>query len=576
LLLVYHVRLMYEPCSRNSEPLGRAEIKVPWDTSEYLHGQHKKSYARKIRSSRLGSFNCVVDSYLNEEGKRLFPKEFESLVPTGKSFSYDVIWDVTRMHFIEYKQRLEIQKEMPFSISTGSISNLYKEGLAYFRGCHEAASPQLREYYQKELFVIQVDGTNEGGRYTHFQVRDSRTNNVLIARKIPTENTADIEVILYEVEQRYGRPAAVIADMSSAIMSAVSNIWDKQVPVFICQFHFLRDIGKDLLGKTHVNLQKTFSTCQITACLNTLRKSFVKNSIKHKKYEQDYLHGIALIDWILDYKSELKAEGYPFDLQWGKYYQRCLAAYKHIEKIHQHKERRYNQKQTKVLAQIQGHLSKVTTPITHRRRYHALKKDAEFFAEVRALFRQETNDNTAPLSRGAQINSQPQTDHQKMQQQIQAMANSIRQRAETMRPIRAKRYKKAAKQLEQYKKRLSNCIVIDQVVHPLPRTNNLCECSFREIKRQLRRTGGRKNLSQVLDYTPAEIMLLHNLKDPEYRAIVFQEKEIHEAFAQISQSTIKAILDKMNSQSEKKIIDPSIRKVNFLALSKKFYLQTVA
>ena len=72
------------------------------------------------------------------------------------------------------------------------------------------------------------------------------------------------------------------------------------------------------------------------------------------------------------------------------------------------------------------------------------------------------------------------------------------------------------------------------------------------------------------------VMLLHNLKDPKYRAIVFQDKEIYDAFAQIPQSTIKAILGKMNSTAERKIIDPCIRKENFLALSEKYYLESVA
>ena len=526
-----------------------AELKVSWDTAECPRGRQKKSYMRTIRSTRLGSFKCLVDSHLNQQGERVLPQEFEALVPKGKSFSYDAIWDVTRMHFIEYKQRLEIQKEMPFTISTGSISNLYKEGLAYFRACHEAASVQLRDYYQKELFVIQVDGTNEGGKYTHFQVRDSRTNHILMARKIATENSADIEAILQDVEQFYGRPAAVIADMSSAIAAAVENVWGEQVSIFICQFHFLRDIGKDLLGDTHVKLQKSFATCQLTTRLNSLRKSFVKNSIKDKKHEQDYLQGMAIIDWVLDYKSELNAEGYPFDLPWENYFQRCDAAHDHIEKILQDKERVYNQKQTNILGKLQGSLSRITTSTTHRGRYNALKKEAETFAEIRALFQQDTTDSASPLSRDAQKNPQSQAENQEIQGDIQTMVDSLKERAAPMSTARAKRYINAAKQLEKYKKKLSNSIVIDDVVHLLPRTNNLCECAFRELKRQLRRTNGRKNLSQVLDTTPAEVMLLHNLSDPYYRAIVFQNKEIYEAFAQIPQSSVKAILGNMNSPS---------------------------
>ena len=234
-----------------------------FDEDENRSLDKKKKSLRKIRSTRLGTIDFQVKSALNKQDERVVSEDFQRFVPKGKSFSYDTIWDVTRMHFIEYKQRTEIQELMPSPISTGSISNLGEEGLAYIRACHEAARSDLKKYYRssKKPFIIVMDGTNEGGHYTHFQIREGNTNNTLLARRIVTENQNDIEDILKEIDEKFGRPDGVIADMANSGINAVENCWNGEVPLFVCQFHFLRDLGNDMLGEHHQTLRKVSGHC---------------------------------------------------------------------------------------------------------------------------------------------------------------------------------------------------------------------------------------------------------------------------------------------------------------------------
>ena len=332
--MLYQIRLI---CSKNEsatcagafEKIKHAQPLVNFEVPENKALNKKNKSLRKIRSTRLGAIDFQVESALNKHGERVIPEEFRRLVPKGKSFSYDTIWDVTRMHFLEYRQRTEIQELMPFPISTGSISNLYKEGLGYIRACHEAATPDLKKYYRssKRPFVILMDGTNEGGRYTHFQIREGNTNNTLLARRIVTENQDDIEEMLKEIEARFGRPDAVIADMASSGINAVENCWNGKVPLFICQFHFLRDLGNDMLKEHHQTLRKIFSSCMLTKKLYILRGNLVQSSQSDVKGAEDYLQIIAMIDWIQDYSSELSGQGTPFDLPWKCYYERCSKVY---------------------------------------------------------------------------------------------------------------------------------------------------------------------------------------------------------------------------------------------------------
>ena len=86
----------------------------------------------------------------------------------------------------------------------------------------------------------------------------------------------------------------------------------------------------------------------------------------------------------------------------------------------------------------------------------------------------------------------------------------------------------------------------------LPTTNNLCEISFRDLKWNARRTTGKKNLSQMLNSTPAEIMYLQKLTNPEYCRIIFEGLPIHEAFAKNSEDKVKEIKATMKTDPTKK------------------------
>jgi len=581
MLMLYQIRLICgknesATCSAAFEKISHVQALVCFDGDENKDLDKKKKVPRKIRSTRLGTIDFQVESALNKQGERVVPEEFQRLVPKGKSFSYDTIWDVTRLHFIEYKQRTEIQKLLPFKISTGAISNLYKEGLAYIRACHEAVSPELKKYYRSSdrPFIILMDGTNEGGAQTHFQIREAYTNNVLLARRISSENQDDIEDMLKEIEDRFGRPDAVISDMAKTGINAVQNRWAGKVPLFICQFHFLRDLGNDMLANYHQNLRKAISSCRLTRTLNRLRECFNQSSQKTVKTDKDYLQAIAMIDWILDYSRELKGQGMPFDLSRKVYYERGNKIHQQITEILNDNNRKYSAKQTKILSRLRNVLKSLFSNSNSVKRYTILDETWNDFMEVRSLFWDDENDKAAPLSRNATIKNIDNTSPEELSKNIEKIIKKFKKKARNMTKSQKIIYIKAAAQLEKYKTKLSNHIIKDETLYPLPRTNNLCEVAFREVKRQLRRTNGKKNLARVMDHTPVEIIFLQNLKDEQYRKIVFGEKEIHEVFAQVPQDTLKQILTGMNSDVTKKNIDPAIKKADFLETIKKHFLKS--
>jgi transposase-like protein len=71
------------------------------------------------------------------------------------------------------------------------------------------------------------------------------------------------------IKKQYGNPIALVHDMGTGIMGAVAVVF-KDVPDYICHFHFLRNIGKDLLLEDHKSI------------MSSLKKHKIRGSLRQK------------------------------------------------------------------------------------------------------------------------------------------------------------------------------------------------------------------------------------------------------------------------------------------------------
>ncbi len=96
-------------------------------------------------------------------------------------------------------------------------------------------------------YILHMDGTCEGGSPHMFSCMDEISNIVLGNRKMPTEDSQYIIPLLQGLKASYGNPIALVHDMGGAILKAITTVFPG-IPDFICHFHFLRDLGKDLFN----------------------------------------------------------------------------------------------------------------------------------------------------------------------------------------------------------------------------------------------------------------------------------------------------------------------------------------
>jgi len=150
---------------------------------------------------------------------------------------------------VQCRNELEIQAELAtrnIRLCTREIAFLGKRFIVYLALAHRESEAELKHYMDsKGGYILHIDGTCEGGSPHLFSCIDEISNIVLGNRKMPTEECQYIIPLLKSLKMAYGNPIALVHDMGSAILKAVALVFPG-VADYICHFHFLRDLGKDL------------------------------------------------------------------------------------------------------------------------------------------------------------------------------------------------------------------------------------------------------------------------------------------------------------------------------------------
>ena len=525
-----------------------AAISLPLSPDEMDDTAGHRMQSRTIRSVRLGEISVKYGVGTDSAGNRIVPAELGLVAPPCKNFAYDTVLFVTLLRYVQLMQREEIQlrvfKEHSFHISTGSVSQLSMEGLAYLEQCHFAAAGRLAASYRKKCFFIHLDGTNEGGEYTHFVVRDGMSRNVLYSEKIPSESEDSIFPVLEKVKSLFGVPSAVISDMSEAIKNAVARVFTG-VPHRLCHFHFLKAIGKDLLEEHHKRM--CISVKRMKATLSEIRNEAVLEqgaascgqTGRNRKIHSDRAWLVSAIDRINDSGKDLGAEGFPFDLSALAFYGRCSQVFQALEETLQNSGGLttgwfLRNRLQEFLLWSKGDVAQINTLNS-------------IFNELRDILHPETEGERIPLNWGMAGGDMriegmgPELERLRIRAERKTKSKGV-----TKYLLRA--WKIVASRLKKQQGMLDPSVVVGKKTVVLPRTNNLSETGFRDAKRKARRTIGKKNLSKHMDELPSQYFYTLNLGDPEYVRTVYGDGEIFDSFHRVDKKEVGKTVGKMKAQ----------------------------
>ena len=513
---------------------------------------------RRVYSLHIGVFNAHRTFMYCPDCNKVYPAEdFENIVPKYSNVGYDIIVFIGRLIFLEYhtlRETIQALENRNIHISSSEVAYLAQKFIIYLSILHKEARIKLKEQIQKKGgYILHVDGTSEEASPHLISAIDEISNFVLANIKVPSESKEQIVPFLKEIKEQYGGPLAVTSDMGRALLSAISEVF-LNTPHYICHFHFLRDLGKDLLEKEYSIMRNKLKKYGVTSQLRyRLRYYFenktedinvsqineiIKTTKKLNSKDNQLLKQIChiLILWTLDGKNYGNGFGFPFDRPHNEFYKRLDLLYRKLKSFQ--KKCDDNKLISKMITKLVDDLSPLINDIECLEAYQIFSEKVKVFDKLR----QALSIALPTMANGLNDNGEDV--------EIETIENRVKEFKEWFLHEEYQHknndYQKLIGQIEKYWEKLfSDPIQITSsegysFIQP-QRTNNILEQFFRGIRRAHRRTTGNNSMCKKLQSMFADTPLVKNLNNPDYMKVILNENiSLEEKFAEIDYKQVIA------------------------------------
>jgi len=525
-----------------------------------------KTHTREVATLRIGHFIAhETQRYCPRCAQRpiFLAEELHQLVPAGARYGYDVMVHVGRALFLRCRNGKEIRRELSeknIDISLREIDYLGRRFIVYLALVHEQSHENLKQFMgSMGGYILHLDGTCEGASPHLMSSLDGLSKIVLDNIKLPSENACQLIPFLRKIKHAYGDPIALVHDMGAAILHAVEEVFPA-IPDYICHFHFLKDIGKDMFGHDYSTIRRHLKTHRIRSQLLKTAKG-LNNAIEddtdtrqclHRYLESKKLHepetplrpsvtAYLIINWVLEAKNQSHGFGFPFDRSHLDFYLRLQEAYPKLQEIKQ-----------KMAA---GAPLLPLTPISKTLADKALSNTV-----LRMLDKVRIFDQLREAMRIAQPDSQTGLNDEGDAEitTIQARVTRFRH-SEEIKELAATAiaYQKMVKQIDKYWDKLfADPVQVATRTGPVTvqpqRTNNILEQFFRYLKRNGRKRSGNHALTKTLKTMLAQTPLVKNLDNLQYMEIILNGKaSLAERFAEIDITQVRQVFAEAQKVTQK-------------------------
>lgn len=491
------------------------------------------------------------------------------LVAPGCNYGYDVVVYVGHKLFLDAQPVRHIMAQLDaqhIHLSASTVTELGRRFIVLLALAHRRSAARLKEAMAlRGGYLLHLDATYEDKSPLLMTGIDAVLEIILGNIKLPSEKADGIVPFLRQIKDAFGPPLALVHDLSKGILSAVQQVFPG-LPDYVCHFHFLRDLGKDLFGAAYdtlrQRLQRHGTAGQLRARLRTWQKQIdaqpaFKQTLSQLPPDGPAMESLALppllaafllAHWILEGLQQGQGYGFPFDRPY-------LALARRAQAVHE---------QLKFLKTLPpGQPWRENLPFHHldldlhdlvgdRPLGHTLEQmeiHLQPFEQLRQILRLAPAHETQGLNHAGQP-----VEMKALQQQVQRWVAQIRARPDF---ATTPAFQKMIAQIEHYGPKLFAApLVVTTAQGPLTiqpqRTNNIMERFFRDLKRDCRRKTGANALGRTLRTMLADTPLVKNLQNPEYRKILLDGQPNLEAlFAQIEPLTVRRELQQAQQNPEK-------------------------
>ncbi len=529
-----------------------------------------KTNIRLKKTMRFGNFKAHETITICPKcGMQYRSKELARTVPVNCNFGYDVLVHVGRALFEKHLSEQTIVEQLSMKnleISPSEVSFLGRKFIAYLTLAHQRSAPKIKQQMElKGGYILHLDATYEDKSPMLMTGLDSIMQLVLWNCKLRGENAEEIVPFLKEIKKLFGSPLALIHDMSKGIMKAISIVFPNVLD-FICHFHFLRDIGKDLLETEYDNIRKRLTKHGITGKLNARLRQFRQTideeiplinqlNIHDPGSDSELLNNMpvfaaySLITWAFEGKKKGNGYGFPFDRPHLEFVKRLKTIHTDLDQIRYIKLYKDNSTNNKPLHKTYADLSSVINDRCLWKSVAKMEAEIVYFESLRSAMRIASKTSKNGLNSeggGEKIGT------------IEKGVTAFRKKLLGEKGYKKnKLHQKMVTQLDKYWEKLfADPIEVDTIegkknIQP-QRTNNYAEQSFRDLKRGYRKKTGNHSLGKTLRTMLANTPLVKNLQNPEYMTILLNGKSsLEEVFAEIGGEDVCNELKQAQSDIER-------------------------
>jgi hypothetical protein len=529
-----------------------------------------KTRTRKVITLPIGPWIARETIWHDRATGQIHPStDLRRLVAPGCNYGYDVVVNVGRRLFVQAQPVLQIiadLAERKIHLRPSTVADLGRRFVALLALAHRRCAGRLQQAMVLQGgYILHLDATYEDKSPMLMTGIDAVMEIVLGNIKLPSEKAQGIVPFLRQLQQSFGPPLALVHDMSKGILCAIAQVFPG-IPDFICHFHFLRDLGKDLCGEDYDTLRKRLQTHGTAAALRARLRIWQQqidadSSLQHilaqlpvagwptqPLSQAPLLAAYLLAHWILAGLQQGQGYGFPFDRPLLALARRAQQAHAQLQSL------------IALGARNDWHLNlpfhhlglDLQDLVNDRPLNHTCKRleiHAEVFDQMRQALRLTTRDSNQGLNHQGES-----VEMNVLQQNVQNFTDQVRLRPDySTTPA----FQKMIQQIEHYGPKLFAApLRVSTPEGPTTlqpqRTNNILERFFRDFKRQCRHKTGGNSLGRTLRTMLPDTTLVHNLQNPKYLNILLDGHPTLEAlFAQIDPATVRTEIENAQQNPEK-------------------------
>lgn len=537
---------------------------------------------RKRVFTLLGPFIAHETVAQCELCSRTFPSDtLLRLVGPRCNVAFDVLVFVGETLFRRHRNAQEVSCELiarNVRLSISEIEYLGRKFVIYLAAAHQRATPRIRQAMELSGgYILHLDAMHEGKAPALMSGMDSLRKFILGNVKLPSEHADHIVPFLQKLKADYGAPLACVHDMGSGILKAVAQVFPGTRD-FICHFHFLRDLGKDLLEPSYAQLRNQLRSHATTSRLHALlretrqslgehastcavlAKTFKDGAISEDRPLAALAATYSLTLWALHGKHSGDGYGFPFDRPLLDFAQRLLELYHRLPQLLDSLLDEDKPDDQQAIWKLAVEASYVGNDSVLCQAVEELRWRSSVFDRLRKAMR------IAPPDGNNGLNDEGST---KAMSTIRKGVEAFRRELDQDLELASDHLcLKVAEQIDKYGDKLfADPITVTTSNGPLTiypqRTNNILEQFFRGQRYAHRRKTGNDSMDRALQAMLADTPLIKNLDNPEYMKILLNGKaNLEVLFAELGAAHLDAA---KGSQVDSDRILPGFRTLMKLA-----------